>query len=62
MSSIDGFTQRTEGPLKLGTVLKFNARGKERETRVTALEPDKRLALTPTQGVNRHAILTPFEG
>ena len=43
-------TLPTDRPLEIGTILKFSARGKERETSVTALETLKKLALTSTQG------------
>lgn len=36
MKSVQGMTQVTDGPLELGTHIRFGARGKERETRVTA--------------------------
>ena len=36
--------------LGTGSVLTFHARGKDRETRVTAFEEGRRLALTSTQG------------
>jgi len=50
MPGIDDMTQTDPGPLEVGTRLSFMARGKERETRVTALEPGRRIALTSTQG------------
>lgn len=36
--------------MEVGTRLAFRARGKERESRVTALDAGKRIALTSTQG------------
>jgi len=50
MKGVWAMAQTTEGPLEIGTHFSFNARGKERETRVTALEPGKQIALTSTQG------------
>ena len=50
MTSIGEFTQATQGHLEVGTQFSFKARGKARETRVTALEPGKLIALTSTQG------------
>ena len=50
MKGVEAMTQKTEGPMEIGTRFSFKARGKERETRVTALEPGKRIALTSTQG------------
>ncbi|MEE8272238.1 MAG: SRPBCC family protein [Alphaproteobacteria bacterium] len=50
MTGIADFTQVTQGPLEIGTRFRFMARGKQRETRVTALDPGKRIALTSTQG------------
>ena len=50
MAGIDGMTQDDEGPLDVGTQLRFNARGKERSSQVTEFEPGRRVALTSTQG------------
>ncbi len=50
MAGIGPFTQITQNPLEIGTRFGFEARGKLRETRVTALVPGKRIALTSTQG------------
>ena len=50
MAGIGAFTQITENPLEIGTRFGFQARGKQRETRVTALAPGRRIALTSTQG------------
>jgi hypothetical protein len=50
MTGIEGMTPTTQAPVSVGTRLKFRARGKERETRVTALDPGRRIALTSTQG------------
>ncbi len=49
MTGVDEMTQITQGPIKIGTRFRFKARGKERESHVTALEPGKRIALTSTQ-------------
>ncbi len=43
-------TQTPQGPLEIGSTFRFKARGKEHETRVTAFEPGKRIAVTSTQG------------
>lgn len=50
MRSIDRMSRPADGVLEIGTILKFRSRGKDRETRVTALEPGRKLALTSTQG------------
>jgi uncharacterized protein YndB with AHSA1/START domain len=50
MSGAGDFTQATPGPMEIGTKFRFKARGKERETRITALVPGKQIALTSTQG------------
>lgn len=50
MTGVDEMTQLTQGAVEVGTRLKFKSRGKERESRVTAFEPGKRIALTSTQG------------
>ena len=50
MTGIDGMRPINSGPIGLGTRLQFTARGAERETEVTAFEPQKKLALTSTQG------------
>ena len=50
MTAVDGMTQTTQGPLRVGTRFKFSARGRERETQVTALDPGRQIALTSTQG------------
>ena len=50
MRGVDGLAQVTPGPLQAGSRLRFKSRGKERESRVTALIPCERLALTSTQG------------
>ena len=50
MTGIEAMTQTTEGPLEIGTRFTFRSRGKQRETRVTALDPGTRIALTSTQG------------
>ena len=50
MSGVDFIGTGLDAPVKVGTVLKFVARGKQRETRVTALQIDKKLSLTSTQG------------
>ena len=50
MTGVDQMKQISDGPIKTGTRLSFVARGKERETRVTALDSGKMIALTSTQG------------
>lgn len=50
MSGIGGMAQTSEGPLAVGTRLRFEARGKQRETVVSALEPSRSIALTSNQG------------
>lgn len=50
MTGIDGMTQDGNGPLEVGTRLRFRARGKERSSQVSALDPGRRIALTSTQG------------
>ena len=50
MTGIENLAAKGGGPLELGTRLSFTARGKERETRVTAFEPGRQIALTSTQG------------
>lgn len=50
MPGIDHMTVPAGGALQTGSVLVFNARGKDREARVTALEEAKKFALTSTQG------------
>ena len=50
MPGVGDFTPVEDKPLETGAVLTFTARGKARESRITAYEPDRRLALTSTQG------------
>jgi carbon monoxide dehydrogenase subunit G len=50
MPGIDRMTLADGDELETGSIITFNARGNDRETRVTALERGKRLALTSTQG------------
>ena len=50
MTGVEDMIQITGGALGVGARFKFKARGKERETEVTAWEPGRRLALTSTQG------------
>ena len=50
MADVADMTQFTEGPLEIGTRFRFVSRGKERETRVTAMDPGKTIALTSEQG------------
>ena len=50
MTGVENMTQKTPGPLEIGTRFSFESRGRERETRVTALDPGERIALTSTQG------------
>lgn len=50
MRGVDGLEQVSPGPLQVGSCLRFRSRGRVRETRVTALIPCERLALTSIQG------------
>lgn len=50
MTGVEAMTQTAEGQLEIGTGFTFRSRGKQRETRVTALDPGTRIALTSTQG------------
>lgn len=50
MTGVEEISLIKEGPIKIGTRLSFKARGKERESQVTALEQGKLIALTSTQG------------
>ena len=50
MPGIDSMSLHDGQILETGSALTFHARGKARESRVTALEKGKRLALTSTQG------------
>ncbi len=50
MTGVEDLAPTSAWPLEIGTRLSFKARGKERESRVTALEPGRRIALTSTQG------------
>lgn len=50
MPGIDRLHQVDDGDPQEGTELRFASRGAERSTRVTTWEPDRRLALTSTQG------------
>jgi uncharacterized protein YndB with AHSA1/START domain len=50
MKGIEDLAPLGKGPIEIGTRLSFKARGKEREARVTALEPGRQIALTSTQG------------
>jgi uncharacterized protein YndB with AHSA1/START domain len=50
MAGIGKFTRITPGRLEVGTRFAFNARGRKRETRVTALDSGRLIALTSTQG------------
>lgn len=50
MTGVEGLSPKGEGPIEIGTRLSFRARGKERMSRVSALEPGRQLALTSTQG------------
>ncbi len=38
MTGVEEMTQITQGPLEMGTLFRFKARGKEHESEVTALE------------------------
>ena len=50
MTGIEDLAQAKPGPLALGSVLTFRARGKAHETRVTTLDPGRVIALTSSQG------------
>lgn len=50
MTAVEKMTQATPGPIQAGTRFTFLSRGAERDTEVTAWEPNKRIALTSTQG------------
>jgi len=50
MPGVEAMTQLDAGPLGLGTRFGFAARGNVRETRITAFESDRLMALTSTQG------------
>lgn len=50
MPGIEAMTQLDPGAIGLGTRFAFTARGKARETRVTAFEAGRLMALTSTQG------------
>ena len=50
MTGVEEMTQITQGPLNVGSRFRFKARGKARESEVTAWEPGKCIALTSTQG------------
>ena len=50
MTGVEEMTPLTQGPIEVGTRFRFKARGKDRESEVTALKPGKRIALTSTQG------------
>jgi carbon monoxide dehydrogenase subunit G len=50
MPGIEAMTQLDPGPIGLGTRFGFTARGKARETRITAFEAGRLMALTSTQG------------
>lgn len=41
---------RAEGPLEVGTVLRFTARGKERTSTITAIEPGRALTMRSAVG------------
>ncbi|MFQ5961447.1 MAG: SRPBCC family protein [Candidatus Methylomirabilales bacterium] len=50
MTGVEDMRQLTPGSVGLGTRFRFVARGAQRETEITAWEPEKRIALTSTQG------------
>jgi len=50
MPGVEDMRATAEGPPAVGTEFTFGSRGKSRETRVTALDPGTRFALTSTQG------------
>jgi uncharacterized protein YndB with AHSA1/START domain len=47
MPGVEGM--RAEGPLAVGTVLRYTARGAERTSTITALDPERSLTLTSEQ-------------
>ena len=50
MTGVEDMRSLDDGPLAIGTRLQFKSRGKLRDSRVTALDPGRRIALTSTQG------------
>ncbi len=44
MTGAEEMTQITQGPMGMGTLFRFKARGKEHESEITAWEPGKRIA------------------
>ena len=50
MAGVEQMTKVTPGPLAEGTRYTFRARGRARETRVSAFEPGRMVALTSSQG------------
>jgi len=50
MNGIEGMDQVGEGALEVGTRFRFESRGKQRETVVSALEQGRSIALTSVQG------------
>ncbi len=50
MTGVGHMRPVTAGPLKLGSRFKFRARGRERESEITAWDPCRRIALTSIQG------------
>ena len=50
MTGVDCLTKEGNGPLEVGTRLRFRARGKERSSQVSMLVAGRRIALTSTQG------------
>ncbi len=50
MTGVDDMRPVTPGPPRLGARLKFKARGRERESKITAWDPCRRIALTSTRG------------
>ena len=50
MTGIDGMRPVGTGAIEVGTELVFTARGRERRSSITGLEPVRRIDLTSTQG------------
>lgn len=50
MTGVTHMKPITPGSIGMGSKFSFSARGADRQTEVTAWEPQKRLALTSTQG------------
>lgn len=50
MAGIDGIRSRDGGPLKAGSELLFQARGKERTSQVVTFNPERAISLRSVQG------------